>query len=210
MKEWETKAFSGSRRRFLGGSVAVAALSALPLVALAGRAVGESEGPRLWLASFDQQADLWRPVALATSLDRSAPGPLRLTVRGPWALAGSVPESLVIEVVYRHAQAPPFALCSGLRSPGQGGVRLHAEATAVSALQARFGTGSTAMAARCPLTTDLLPSLAPGRYAVLIDPEGRMAAPNWAQIRMDDGGQLDLDGSAASPLAGLVMDIASA
>lgn len=201
------QAFSISRRQLLGGSVALAALSALPALAISATNLVRSV-PSLWLGRLDDSTGRWHPVALACTYEKTAAAPLRLVVRGPWALAGLPPTSLRVEALYRQAPDRPFLLSSGLRSAGQGGQVVHAGPTALAGLQVRLDEQTAPVP--CPLTAASLPALATGRYAVLIDTATHPTPPDWRAIGLSDDGRLIHTGARSEPLAGLSLDIAPA
>lgn len=204
MKAFEQAGFSGTRRRLLGGSAALAALSVVPTVWAAAAAPAVSTRPAVWLGRFDDGHDRWRPVAAACkrpSGDRA----LRIVVRGPCALSGSPDEDLALEAVYRSFPDRPFHLGSGLRPPARGGTVLHVDPRALTALQVRQGTRTV----RCELTNLFSPAMSPGRYAVLIDTDGNRRDPDWRRLETSING-FPVHAGSQRPMAAVILDIRAA
>lgn len=204
MNEFEETGFSGTRRRLLGGSAALAALSMVPTAWATAPVPAASSRPAVWLGRYDAGRDRWRPVATACG----GPSPvraMRIVARGPFALSGSPSDQLAIEAVYRRLPDRPFQLASGLRSTAQGGTVLHVEPSALAAIQVRQGAGP----ARCELTNLLFRDLSPGRYVVLIDTDGDQRAPDWRGLTSSAEGFPILAASQRS-MAAVTLDIRAA
>lgn len=198
--------FSGSRRRLLGGSAAVVALAAMPVVSLkAGTTKGAGDkAPVLWLVRHDPVHDRWRPVASA-GRGRAVDQALHVLVRGPRVVSGEPNPDLSLEAVYRSLPQRPFQLARGLRAAGQGGSVLHAQPTALAAVQVRQG----GQCARCELGGLFSSAVTPGRYAVVIDTDGNRRSPDWRRLSSSADG-FPFESAGGRALAAVLLDIRAA
>lgn len=204
MNKFEGAGFSATRRRILGGSAALAALSFVPMAGAAAAVPAASTRPAVWLAWHDAKRDRWRPVATACG-GRSPDRAMRIVVRGPFVLSGSPNEHLSLEAVYRRLPDHPFHLGSGLRSRVQGGTVLHVEPTALAAIQVRQEGGPV----RCELTNLLFRDLSPGRFVVLIDTDGNRHDPDWRGLTTSADG-FPILAAGQRPMAAVTLDIRAA
>lgn len=167
-----------SRRRLLGFSAGMAALSLLPMSALA----------RPLPVFADSGLQVWIKRMGSLDFSASAGEPQRWVFRPVYIESTQPPVPLSVAMVYRSCPDQPFELFRGCASPGQGGVSVQASTDALEGLALRRLDRPQAAVEPCPFDHWLQPSLSAGHYAVLVNSGPRRWRADWSLVDWDESG----------------------